>query len=384
MLEIDTSELKGKRFRCIEGCGLCCLCQPELLPPELKTFKADSTLSKSVVRSRFEPSKRSIAMVKNGGPCTLLKERKCTIYTLRPHFCRQFPVHSHLMWRIQLTPDYSCRGIWRDAWGAETEGLVDLEKFGLDEIGTYGNQRLEREVSESREVFDDFRRTAMDSGAWVEVEALRAQVSSLIDEGYFSSLNGLGAVLRAVEGVRENGLDFHSTLRAVNSGSALQASRDAMKELSEEVLTIGDIEDSPIYVDSSLNWNFYALESGRVWKKRLRDSGGADAVEAVEIEHESISIGPSGASSLAKYAHVTNSRDTFLGFVYYLVDDAEYETAILPTYLENMAMTQLDLIFRSALVQPGSSKSLEETQVAEGIVYIDMDMHDAPTIGSVI
>lgn len=384
MLEIDTTELKGKRFKCIDGCGLCCLCQPELLPPEQKVFRLDAKLSKSVVKSDFDPSKRSIAMVSNGGPCSLLKERKCTIYTLRPHFCRQFPVHTHLMWRIQLTPDYSCRGIWRDDWDVQADDFVDLEKYGMDEIGTYGRERLEREVAESFEVFDEFRTEARDAGAWVDVDSLRASASSLIDKGYFSSLKGLGSILKAVESAREHGLEVHESLQAVSSESAVRSAFGAIKELSEEVLTIEEIEDSPIYVDSGLNWNIYALDKGRIWKKRLRDTGGADTVEAVELKHEEININSTGESSLARYANVTNARDTFLGFVYYLVDDADYETKILPTYLENLAMTQLDLVFRSALVQPQTLRSIGGTQVAEGLVYIDMDMHDAPTIGSVI
>ena len=31
---VDYSEVAGKKAECIDGCGMCCLCQPEVLPSE--------------------------------------------------------------------------------------------------------------------------------------------------------------------------------------------------------------------------------------------------------------------------------------------------------------------------------------------------------------
>ena len=36
---MDLSELEGRTFTCDEKCGLCCLCQAEVLPHELPFFK---------------------------------------------------------------------------------------------------------------------------------------------------------------------------------------------------------------------------------------------------------------------------------------------------------------------------------------------------------
>ena len=104
----------------------------------------------------------------------------------------------------------------------------------------------------------------------------------------------------------------------------------------------------------------------------------------MELDISDISVSAEGEGALASYSIKSNSRDAFMGFVYYLVDDADYDIDLLPTYLENMAMTQLDLVMRSAIIQPERRRSIGREQVAEGVVYIDMDMHDAPTIGSVI
>lgn len=383
MVEIDTSELKGKRFRCIDGCGLCCLCQPELLPDELRTFRSDRQLVNIVVKSDYDPSKRSIAMLPGAGPCALLNERKCTIYDKRPHFCRQFPVQTHLMWRIQLTPDYSCRGIWRSGF-EDGDGFTDLEQYGLRELRSYSESKLEAELSDAREVFDEFRTNAKDSGAWIEPDALRANISRLIGSGHFSSIISLGGILSSVEKARSTGQDVMHILGSAGPGESEAAARKAIDELSEEVLQPGELRDSPIYVDSALNWNVFTSRNGGIERMHLLDSGGTKGAGTVNLNRKGIALAQGADRALSEYAEVSNRRDGFLGFIYYLVDDADYETDILSTYLENLAMTQLDLVFRSAVVSSHSAGSIGYGEITEGIVYMDMDMHDAPTIGSII
>lgn len=384
MFEIDTSELKGRKFRCIDGCGLCCLCQPELLQPELRTFRQDPLLSRTVVSSRHDTSRKAIAMLKNGGPCSLLRDRKCTIYSLRPHFCRQFPVHTHIMWRIQLTPDYSCRGIEIGGSGTEEEGFADLEAYGLRELHHYSDQKLEGEVKDAREVYSEFRKNCIDSNRWTDPAEVRRHAASLISTGYFSTVHGLGSILAAVERARENDLEVLDVLPTISSQQSLASSHRALSELTDELITVEDVEDQPIYVDRELNWNVYALSNGSVWRRHLLDGGGVRDVEKVTIDTENIAISADGESALKSYSTLTNARDGFLGFVYYLVDDADYEVDVVSTYLENMAMTQLDLLLRSSIVMPAGEGGIGRSQAMEGMVYLDMDMHDAPTIGSVI
>ena len=38
LMDIDKTELKNKNFECLDGCGMCCLCQPELSEKELTQF----------------------------------------------------------------------------------------------------------------------------------------------------------------------------------------------------------------------------------------------------------------------------------------------------------------------------------------------------------
>ena len=49
--EVDYSDVAGRRVECLSGCGMCCLCQPEVLPEEEPFFRKNYperiTLSKT-------------------------------------------------------------------------------------------------------------------------------------------------------------------------------------------------------------------------------------------------------------------------------------------------------------------------------------------------
>ena len=383
-MEIDTQELKGKVFRCLEGCGLCCLCQPELLPSETAQFLSIEKLKSSVTRSSIDPSRKAIAMYGNGGPCRLLSDRKCTAYPQRPHFCRIFPVHTHLMWRIQLTADLSCRGVWREDWKEKTGVYEDLEAYGLKELHSYTSEKLERELGEAREVYGEFRENCIDADVWMEPASMRERASALIAQGYFSSLSGIGLVLSAADACRRSGLDFMTSLRLAERTGAQDSVAAALEELLDEMLSIEDIADRPVFVDRDLNWLVFGHDGGRPAKFRLGERGGISKIGSADFSVSGISANPAGAGRLSDFAVLTNRRDVFLGFVYYIVDDADYADSVENIYFENLAMTQLDLLLRSALANPSSSSSLGPEHISDGVVFIDMDMHDAPTIGSVI
>jgi hypothetical protein len=59
-LEIDYSEVDGRTYRCIDGCALCCLCQPELLPEEETRFRADPRLSDGITDRHISPDVRTV------------------------------------------------------------------------------------------------------------------------------------------------------------------------------------------------------------------------------------------------------------------------------------------------------------------------------------
>ncbi len=386
-MEIDSAELKGHAFRCIDGCGLCCLCQPELLPDETKFFLSVEQLRNSVTRSSIDNSKRALSMFSSGGPCTLLKDRKCTIYGNRPHFCRAFPVHNHLMWRIQLTADMSCRGVWRDWRGTVPEGYEDLESYGLRELHTYHEGQLGKELREADEVYRSFRDNSMERGIWTDHAILRSKAGDMIREGYFSSVIGLGRILAAAEDSRDRDVEFTASLRTVGTERSETSALSVMEELLDELLSIDRIQEMPIFVDGNLDWRLFRQGTHgpkSVTKLRLGERGGVTEEGEFQLNARDIIVSQEGSASMSEFAALTNRRDVFLGFVYYLTDDGDYETDIETTYMENLAVTQLDLMVRSALAHPSGAGRLGRDEIADGVVFIDMDIHDAPTIGSVI
>ena len=108
--QVDLSELEGRNFTCTDGCGLCCLCQPELLPNEEKLFR--SKFPEMVVLKNEPHRHYAMAMKKGMGSCAFLNDRRCKVYNERPHFCREFPFHIHVGMRAQVQLDLSCRGAW--------------------------------------------------------------------------------------------------------------------------------------------------------------------------------------------------------------------------------------------------------------------------------
>ncbi|MDR1954854.1 MAG: YkgJ family cysteine cluster protein, partial [Candidatus Methanoplasma sp.] len=61
-LEIDYSEVRGRKAECIDGCGLCCLCQPEVLAEERRFF--EKNFPKDLVRSKGPEPYPALALKK--------------------------------------------------------------------------------------------------------------------------------------------------------------------------------------------------------------------------------------------------------------------------------------------------------------------------------
>ena len=144
-IEIDLSELEGRGFECSPRCGLCCLCQPELLPEERAWFRKNHP--KAVELKRAPHRHHALALKKGRGSCVFLQDRRCSVYSHRPHFCRQFPYHFHVGERVQVELDLSCRGVWGDAPPASIEA---------EELIAANIDVLRRTLSESRGVYEEF------------------------------------------------------------------------------------------------------------------------------------------------------------------------------------------------------------------------------------
>ena len=126
-IEIDYSEVAGKKVECPPQCGMCCLCQPEVLPEERAFFR--TKYPKCLVKTKSEDQHFALAMKKGKGSCVFLNGRRCDIYQNRTTFCRQFPFHFHVSDRVRVELDLSCRGVWS---GNGTDAVAEAKALAED------------------------------------------------------------------------------------------------------------------------------------------------------------------------------------------------------------------------------------------------------------
>lgn len=378
-LEIDYSEVDGRSYRCIEGCALCCLCQPELLPDEEARFRKEPRLAEGVSESHISPDVRGAAIKLRGahGSCYFLRDKRCTIYQDRPHFCRAFPISVFVGWRVQLNANLSCRGMDMDG-----EKLGDLAR-GL--VSEYGQKRLENEVAEARQVFADFVRNTRDTWTAQSFSSVRGAGNALLDE--LVDEVGLSRLMTYAEHGRTK------QNAPANDISRLVRRTEAEADIDERALIDGtelfdlpDLSLLPIYIDEGNSWRIFRLVGKEIVGYMLQEDGSTrEFARTNPGDIELMPLEPSGRSAMKRYLGLANARDCFLGHAAYLTDMEGYEFNFAQTYLGALANNSLDLWWRTSFLAKLAGKaSLGEKEVREGIVFFDMDLLDLPTIGAFI
>ena len=144
--EIDYSEIAGKKIECPSECGMCCLCQPEILPQEMGFFRNNHP--KSVTTSKTPDKHFCITMKKGHGSCSFLNNRRCSIYQNRPTFCRQFPYHFYVGDGVSVELDLSCRGAWT---GNGNDAVAEAT-----ELAERSEKRINSALKEASQVYREF------------------------------------------------------------------------------------------------------------------------------------------------------------------------------------------------------------------------------------
>ncbi|MCU0851840.1 MAG: YkgJ family cysteine cluster protein, partial [Thermoplasmata archaeon] len=251
-IEIDYSEVKDRTYRCLDGCGLCCLCQPELLPEEEKKFRGRPELSEGITEKHISPEVRGAAIKLRGahGSCYFLSNKRCRIYGDRPHYCRAFPINVFVGWRIQLNANLSCRGM-------ALEG-EDLEQVSRSIIDGFGNERLARELKTAKTVFTQFVQNTR--AAWVaqSFTSLRGSAALLMDE--MVDRTGIARLLTYAEHGRTKqnapGADIAKLVRKTDA----EADVDERAVIDgTELFDLPDLSLLPIYIDEQSNWRIFRL-----------------------------------------------------------------------------------------------------------------------------
>ncbi|MDD3398288.1 MAG: YkgJ family cysteine cluster protein [Candidatus Methanomethylophilaceae archaeon] len=368
--DIDYSELMGWKMECIPECGLCCLCQAEVLPLERQFFRQNHP--RQLVKKDHPHNHLALALKKGKGSCVFLQDRRCSIYHDRPAFCRQFPFHFHVGERVKVELDLSCRGLWT---GQGQEAIMEAK-----ELATTANDRLARALKQSVPVYREFHENCHSAGVYADPVNLRAQTAERLDR--FTDLGFLGQLMLASYD------DPEMDLREMDDKEFrydYQELEEAAREAALGSMASQDPVNIPVYCDGKWSWNlFMAHKDGIDWKV-LTDEGDLQHRGFVESSQVGLlPLRPEGEALLRRYVGILNQRDSFLGNVYHLVDNFGYEDHVSNVYFGSLSVTVVDLIWRASMLSHFFGHELGQEGVREAIIFYDMDRLDAPSIGAFV
>ena len=362
--------MQGKKAECPEGCGLCCLCQPEVLVEERHFFEKNH--SKNLVRSRSTEAYLALALKKGMGSCVFLKGRRCSVYENRPTYCRQFPYHIYVGDTIKVELDLSCRGVWSGKG-------VDAEAEAKD-IVLRADSRIKKAVKEAGEVYSEFYHNCKEAGVIGNPSAIRSSVSENLDK--FTDLAYISKVMEMTM------MEPVMTLESIKEGPAdLEGINEAAALAAMESMGADDPVDAPVYCDEDWNWNIFLADThaGKIDWMRLDDEGDLikqGTVKASEIVLKPLE--PDGIKVLKEYISALNKRESFLGSVFSLMDANDYEDNMANAYYGCLSTTILDLLWRASLIDHFMGTGMGERGIREAIIFYDMDRLDAPAIGAFV
>ncbi len=373
---IDASELQGKSFVCLEGCAMCCLCQPELSMDEVARFRKyglTAGLTREHIQGHMTDEPTAIKLQGGTGACHFLRDRRCTIHDKRAASCRQFPVHLHSLARIQANANLSCRGI--------TEGGNTLLEFGeglLEDVGEKVINGILRETVESVNIFETNARNA---GVHQSPERLREIAAALMP--LLCNPEGFGKVLAFADTEPKlGGMPVEDIVGMVEATDVPEDLAEMANAGNLEQLDLDNPAWYPIYVDEEFRWRTYRTSGDAIEVMHLLPDGTSHpemTIEALEL-----AMPNEGARKVfSDYARLLNTRDHFLGYAYWLCDDQEYRNDLMTVYLGLMATTMMDLWWRSCLIgRIIGRKGLDAELAKEGVNAFDMDCLDMPTMGT--
>jgi Fe-S-cluster containining protein len=370
-LQVDYSELEGRRFACLDNCQLCCLCQPELLKQEAAWFKKNFP-GRTVTR-RSPHLHTALAMKKGQGACVFLEGKRCAIYPNRPHYCRQFPFHVYLGSRAQVELDLSCRGVWT---GKGEEAMP----LGMELIRE-NEARVKAGLENSRPVYRQFFVNCSEAGLEASPDHLRREAAARLPE--MGDLAFLGRMLEL--SLEDKKMSLAGAAAGPLDPVRTEELRHAAMETALESLASPDPLSAPVYCDQKGGWLVLRAEGSDLEVYRLAEPGDMERMRSVEPEQVPL-LAPEGKGRdvFLDYLRTLNQRDSFLGYAFYLVDDYNYEDELANVYYGAIATAALDLLWRSSLLAHINGGGLDENAVREGIIFYDMDRLDAPTIGSFV
>ncbi|MCQ2056488.1 MAG: YkgJ family cysteine cluster protein [archaeon] len=366
-IKVDYSGITGKMFECIPECGMCCLCQPEILPEERSFFEAK--YPEAVSKSKGH--KYMLSMRKGKGSCVFLdKERRCSIYKNRTTFCRQFPFHFYVGDRISAELDLSCRGVWTKKGRDAAEEAKILAKNS--------EKRLLATLEEASAVYRDFYSICREAGIMQDVSTLRESVRR--NEKKFTDYRYIAEVMNLSMSDSEIHLDdIH-----LESNTRMSELEIAARDSAIESMSSRDPMNVPVYCDENWNWNVFFANRDAIRQSTIDCEGDIHWKMSIDVDTVRLkNLDDSGRGVLIDYIRVLNSRDSFLGSVFSSVDEYGYEDNVSNAYCGSLCVSIIDLLWRASMLDCFFGTGMGARGIREAIIFYDMDRLDAPTIGAV-
>ena len=330
-LNLDMSELEELSFQCIDGCALCCLCQPQLGYEDMGYWQGKDEVE-------AKDGEWFIRLKGDCGPCMSLVERRCCNYQHRPYVCRAFPFHLYAGWRLQVYADRSCRGITS---GTGADGMAQEL---LDSIPQSVREGVIRDAM-SR--YHAFKVESNHRGKYRSPGDVRKEAETLIKEWSFNDLPS--------EGIK----------------------------MARSVFEESDRIRLPIYVDRDLNWNFFQIRDDIVHHMILLDDGDEKEVSRVPVDQVVVPDLSQGALKyLRDYGDLLNSRDILYCEAARLCIEGQYQLPLNKIYLSLMEDVLMDLCWRSGLLMSFMGFTDPGVELVEELmVFYDWDFLDRDGVG---
>ncbi len=367
--DIDYSEIAGRLIECPPECGMCCLCQPEVLPDERPFFKKNHP--SCLVKSRGPDHYTALALKKGRGSCVFLNGRRCSVYQNRPTYCRQFPFHLYAGDRLQVELDLSCRGAWTG------KGFSAMDEARA--IVAAAQPRITGALEESRAVYSEFFANCREAGVMADPSGLRMSVSENID--MFTDLACLSKMMDMAQ------LEPIMSLRAVQPerNPDFKALEEAGMDAAMESMSSDDPLSVPVYCDPQWNWNMFMAVDGKIEWMVMDDEGELHHKAFAEASDIELKVpDKDGIAVLRDYVNTLNGRDSFMGSVFAMMHEVGYEDDMSNSYYGSMCVTVMDLIWRMSMLDRFMGVGCGAEGMREAIIFYDMDRLDAPTIGGFV
>ncbi len=367
--EVDYSEVVGRKIECPEQCGMCCLCQPEVLPEERQFFRSNYPRNISKVNDP-EPH-FALALKKGRGSCVFLNNRRCDVYEHRTAYCRQFPFHLYASDRVKVELDLSCRGVW---YGTGSDALAEAK-----DLVSRADSRIIPALEESKAVYREFYANCREAGVMSDPSRLRMTVSE--NMSMFTDISYLSRIMdmSQIEPVMSlSGL-------APESRPDMESLEEAGRDLAMDSMASNDPLSVPVYCDRDWNWNMFMASDGMIQWNVMNDDG--DLIKKGSADARDIALrlpDEAGTKVLLDYVSTLNGRDSFMGSVFSMMDYNGYEDDMANAYYGSMSVAVMDLLWRMSMLDHFMGTGCGAEGVREAVIFYDMDRLDAPTIGAFI